>query len=341
LGGPEKALASLASALSQDNHEVTVVNRTPYSNMADGAYWVPMNDSNVPRSADVLISLRKPSLLGTIRNAERRMLWVTGAPEYLGAPANQKLWESFAPSLMFVNTYQARLYEGGLHKLVVPPAVRNAFFETTVDTSDLPEEEVVYAEQAVKAAERSKAPPPHAVVTTHPLQGLDWLLDVWVRLIHPRMPEARLSIYSVVLARGIHRGEVPEKMEAVFEQVKAAAEANVVVTDPRNDEGMADVYRTSRVHLYPGHASDYACWTLAESQATGLPAVTRRLGGVDERVANGQSGYIVPDDEAFANVTVQILKDDHVFANMSEAAADTARRRTWPMAARELANFIT
>ncbi len=340
LGGPEKAVASLAAALSQAQHDVTVVNRTPYAHMADGAYWVPFGDTNEPRAADVLIAVRKPSLLGKIRNADMRMLWVTGAPDYLSASANEELWDSLEPALMFVSPAQAQHYKGKLKSVTVPPGVRNAYFETTINTADLSPEELVYAENAMKQAARDEAPKPHAIVTTHPLQGLDWLVDIWTRLIHPRLPEARLSVYSAVLSKGIRTDEVPDAVMPVFEQVKAAAEANVVVVDPRNDEGMADVYRTSRVHLYPGHAQDYACWTLAESQTAGLPAVARRLGGVDERIINGQSGYIVPDAEAFANVTVQILSDDAVFKGLSEAAGTPERRRTWPMATNELTDFI-
>jgi len=341
LGGPEKAVASLAAALSLAQHDVTVVNRTPYSHMADGAYWVPINDSAVPRAADVVIAVRKPSLLGTIRNVEQRIMMVTGPTDYLSAEANQKLWDSFAPALMFVSPAQAATYNGKLKSVVVPPGVRNAYFETTIDTNDLSPEELVYAENAIKQAAREEAPKPHAIVTTHPLHGLDWLLDIWTKQIHPRLPEARSSVYSAVLSKGIRTDEVPESMTAVFEQVKAAAESNVVVVDPRNDEGMADAYRRSRVHLYPGHAQDFACWTLLESQTAGLPAVARNLGGVSERVMNGQSGYIVPDADAFANVAVQILSDDSVFKSLSEGAGAEARRRTWPQAASELTDFIS
>ncbi|HCX13844.1 MAG TPA: hypothetical protein DGZ24_00850 [Rhodospirillaceae bacterium] len=341
LGGPEKAVASLAAALSQAQHDVTVVNRTPYAHMADGAYWVPLNDSAVPRTADVLIAVRKPSLLGKIRNVGNRILWVMGAPGYLSASANEELWDSLEPSLMFMSSAQAQGYKGNLKLVTVRPGVRNAYYETTIDTSDLSPEELVYAERAMKQAVRDEAPKPHAIVTTHPLQGLDWLVDIWGRLIHPRLPEARLCIYSAVLSRGIRTDDVPEAIVPVFEKVKSAAEANVVVVDPRNDEGMADVYRTSRVHLYPGHPQDFACWTLAESQAAGLPAVARRLGGVDERIVNGESGYVVPDAEAFANVTLQILKDNNVFKSLSDAAGAPERRSTWPLAVNELTAFIS
>jgi glycosyltransferase involved in cell wall biosynthesis len=79
---------------------------------------------------------------------------------------------------------------------------------------------------------------------------------------------------------------------------------------------------------------------LGESQAAGLPAVARPLGGTPERIANGQTGYIVPDADAFANVTLQILKDDGVYTSLHEEAVQIARRRPWATAAEELDGFV-
>ena len=340
LGGSEKAVAGLAAALSKAKHEVTVVNRTTYAHVADGAYWVPMGDSNEPRSADVLIAMRKPSLLGKIRNADNRLLWVTGAPSYLSASANEKLWESFSPELIFVGQAQAKQYGGDLRTFTMQPGVQKVFFEPKVETSYLSPEEQIYAESVARKSQ-TQAPKPHAIVTTHPLHGLDWVIDVWTRLIQPQLPEARLSVYSAVLSKGIQSGEVPDAVVPVFEQVKAASSANVVVVEPRNDEGMADVYRSSRIHLYPGHDKDLACWTLVESQAAGLPAVARNLGGASDRIANGESGYLVPDADAFANVALQILRDDKVFLGLHESARGPHRRKTWSEVAMELVEFVS
>jgi glycosyltransferase involved in cell wall biosynthesis len=183
-------------------------------------------------------------------------------------------------------------------------------------------------------------PPPHAVVTTHPAQGLSWLIDVWVNKIHAQMPEARLAVYSAVLTKGLKGEEIPAAIMPILKTVQAAASANVVVVEPRSDDGMAEVYRSARVHLYPGDAQDYACWTLGESQAAGLPAVGRNLGGVSERIDNGQTGYVVPDADAFANVTLEILRNDGVFESLNSTALDVARRRPWASAAEEIDAFV-
>ncbi len=352
LGGPEKAVIGIASALFARGHDVKVINRASHAHVADGAYWIPIGDAATPKATDVLIALRKPTLLGAVRAAARRVLWVMGTPDYLAAPANAALWDSFHPVLLFVSNGQQQTYKGKIRRSVIVPGVRSVYFEKpkfspVVDSMtehygyDPAEEIASQRNEAMQAVEEAATPPPgppppHAVVTAHPLHGLDWLVDVWTKKIHPKMPTARLAVYSAVLSKGIKGEEVPAPVAPVLKQVMAAAAANVVVVDPLNDEGMADVYRSSRVHLYPGDAQDFACWTLQESQAAGLPAVARALGGVDEHLDNGSSGYIVPDAEAFANVTLQILKDDAFHKNMSEAAALVTRRRAWAMAAEEL-----
>ncbi|MHB1205788.1 MAG: glycosyltransferase [Rhodospirillaceae bacterium] len=362
LGGAEKAVAGLATALQLRGHDVHVINKTTYAHMADGAYYAPFNDPMTPKTADVLIAMRKPALLGAIRNVKHRMLWVVGAPDYLNAPANMPLWNSFRPSLMFVSQAQARQYKGLLKSLVVTPGVRPEFFSTPPayvaaagvaadyftepapepipELDPTPESEAVSAAAAASLILPEPAPaPPHAIVTTHPMHGLTWLLDMWQLEVHPRMPEARLAVYSASLSKGLRGEAVAENLTPILDQIREAAQQNVVVVDPLNDEGMGAVYRASRVHLYPGSSQDYACWTLAESQAAGLPAVARGFGGVEERVINGETGYLVPDTEAFANVTLEILKNDAVRKNLGDAAGAVTRRRTWAEAAAEVDAF--
>lgn len=345
IGGAEKAVGGLASALSERGHDVKVINRTSYAHMADGAYWTPFGDSWAPKAADVVIALRKPSLLGHLRQVKHRLLWVTGAPDYLTAEANAPLWESFTPKLIFLSALQRQAYKGKLTSVTLTPGVRSSYFEVPQIEPPDPHEEMVnpelYATRlAVAAAVRTGPPGPNCIVTSHPQHGLAWLLDLWTTHIHPAMPEARLSIFSASLNKAARGDGVPEDLAPIFAQVEAAADKNVAIGEPISDDGMAAVYRTARVHLYPGHAQDFACWTLGESQISGLPAVARALGGTQERIVNGQTGYIVPDAAAFANVALQILRDDGVYTSLSEEASQVTRRRTWQMAAEELDTFV-
>lgn len=331
LGGAEKAFASLGGALVKQGHSVTVLNKVQYPTWCEGAKWRPLDDPQLTTEADVVIAFRKPGLLGTVRQAKHRLLWVTGPSDYLNTPGVDGLFDSLKPTVVFVSPLQRTMFKGKAPTAVIAPGARNTFFEETqVEIDPFPE-----LSQAAEphAPVRLAIPPPHAVVTTHPQQGLAWLVDIWAKIIHPQMPQARMAVYSATLHKGTKGEEIAPEMKAILELVQGAAAMNIVVVDPRSDRGMTDVYRTSRVHLYPSFSQDIACWTLQESQAAGLPAVARNVGGAAEHVINGQTGFLVPDAMAFGNVALQILGDDNVYKSLSAAAADVSRRRTWDMVA--------
>ncbi len=314
LGGAEKAFASLPGALVRRDHDVQVFNRCRFAMSIEGAAWNNL-ESRPPLQADALVAFRRPALLRSVRQAARRVLWLTQPPRRLDHPEHRAVLKELRPTLVFQSQVQVGAWRSTLDLpvRVIAPGVR---YEYLSDEAMAPKG------------------PPHAVVTTHPGHGLDWLLRLWVERVHPACPEAELHVFSAVLDRGQVGGEVPEALKPVLASALEARRKGVVIRRPEGDEGMARAYRAARVHLYPGHPDDMACATLMETQATGLPAVVRPLGAAPERVVNGETGFVVPDDEAFANLTVQYLTDDAMFWNASRTGREK-QRRSWDDAAAE------
>ena len=334
LGGAEKAFAAMAGALARSGHSVTVMNRCKHALMAEGARWRPL-DTNKPVEADVLIALKHPELLGGVRRVDTRILWVTGDPKYLGNAHNADLLASYAPRLLFISELQAAAYGGRLSAVVASPGVNKSFFPQHKDSDPYPDANhpAIPLEEPEGSDEIEELPAPHAIVTTHPLHGLTRILEMWRDHIHPAVPDSKLIVYSAVLARGLAGEEVPDEIGLVLELSKACGASNLEVVPPKGDRAMAEAYRQARVHLYPGHTKDYACWTLRDSQVSGIPAVARGLGGVEDVVDNGTTGFIVPDDDAFVNAAIQLLKDDGVYKSLHEAALAIERRKSWVAAA--------
>lgn len=337
IGGAERAFASLAAALVKRSHSVTVFNKIQYPTWCEGAKWRPLDDLQTLADADVMISFRKPSLLGSVRQVKHRLLWWVGPTEPLNSPGAKELFDSLHPVIMFSSQAQQRAYTGKAKSVVIPPGVRAPFYEPEPETNPYPE---IGHDTPMQTRIPGQVPPPHAVVTTHPQQGLAWTIDIWKKIIHPQVPGARLSIYSNVLTKGMRGEAVPPEIAPILEVVKGAVGTNVVVMEPRSDKGMADVYHNSRVHLYPSFSQDLVCWTLRDSQAAGCPAVARAVGGADEVVVNGDTGFLVPDAAAFGNCAVQILGNEEVYKRMGAAAGDENRRRTWEAAAADLDAFV-
>ena len=314
LGGAEKAFASLPGALARRGHNVTVINRGRFQMNVDGASWLRW-EAPRPERADVLIAYRKPELLEAVP-AGARILWLASPAGYLDKPEHRERLERLQPTLVFLGAIHRATWTGDpkLPTAVIEPGVRSEFLADEACTPD---------------------DPPYAVVTTHPLRGLDGLLKVWVEKIHPNLPEAVLKIYSTALDRGRLGGKVAETLYPVYERAVRALDSGVVIERPQADPGMAEAYRGGRVHLYPGLDGDVHCSTLAESQACGLPAVARPGGAVDERIVDGKTGYVVPDTEAVVNLTLLLLRDDTTYHSINREARTLQRSRTWDAAAAE------
>ncbi len=315
LGGSEKAFASLPLALFRRGHTVTVINRCQTHLTAEGVSWMPW-DAPRPSETDVLIAFRKPTLLGALP-AEYRILWLSAPAGYLNKRANREVLEYHRPKLVFMGDTHRATWNGAseLACAVIQPGVREAYRS--------------HDEESVPAS------PPTAVVTTHPVRGLDRLLATWAKRIHSEVPEARLRGYSSVLDRGRLGGDVPDGVRPVLDAALALKGQGVEIERPKADFEMAGDYRAARVHLYPAMETELYCATLAESQACGLPAVARPGGAVAERIVEGLTGYVAPDEDAFVNVAVDILLDDETYNALNREAKSLRGKRGWDAAAVE------
>ncbi len=314
LGGAEKAIAGLAAAFVVRGHRVTVVNRCRVAADVHGVGWRPLEAA--PATCDLLIASRRAELLDAVPQAARRLLWLAGSATPLKTKDNAAILERHGTVklVFFGDTHRGSWHGDPERVAIVQPGVGETFR---------------------KSGALSPYHPPRAVVTTHPRMDLDWLLRLWVERVAPRSQGAELMVYSAALAGGLQGAPVPEDLRAIFDRAVLAHDAGVRLARPLADPDMAAAYRTARVHLYPGHSQEVYASTLAESQAVGLPAVARKKGAAPERIRDGRSGFLVPDDDAFVNCTVLLLNDDSVFRTRSNDTRSLQRGRGWDEAAAE------
>jgi len=330
LGGAEKAFAHLAAALAKRGHDVVAINRCESPSEQTGVSWVPF-DMPRPPEADVMIAFRKPQLLAEMDNVSRKVLWLTGDAKLLSKPVHQARLDKAMPTLVF---------QSQAHKDTFSPwkEFRTAVIEPGVGTTYLtpvPGEN----DEAPEAAE-GDGKPKKAVVTTHPAHGLNWVLDKWAEIVHPKAPEAILEIVSAALFKASNGGDLPEKLSDIYAKANEMADKNVRFVKPEADPGMVKIYRDAAVHLYPGVAGETYCWTLAESQAAGVPAVAMDQGAAKDRVRNGQTGFLVPDQSAFGNVAGHLLTNNIAQANMARDSRIMQRDRNWDVVAAEFERLL-
>lgn len=315
LGGVEKAFLSLAEAFAARGHKVQVFNRAQSRVKADGAIWEGWEGAR-PERTDVLIAHRRPSLLDQVPEARIKMLWVPGTGDYLEKERNRARLLLHRPITVFSTRAAIDGWDNDTKVRIglVAPGVRDVFRRgPNVAPSD----------------------PPRAVVTAHPLHGLAWLVRLWRAKIRPVVPRAVLHVYSGALYKGAAGEPVAPSFDDVMRTVQAADEDGVIVQRPLDDPAMAGVFRSARLHLHPGVREEVYCYTLAESQACGLPAVVRPRGGARSLVVDDTSGLLADQDDAFANAALRVLNDDRTFDRLALGARSLQRDRDWDGVASE------
>lgn len=322
LDGPEKAFALLPPALSMRGHDVTVINRASFPVTVHGSRWITWEGER-PVSADALVVFRRPELLDQVPVAGKRIVWAGGPIADLDTTAAREALERHKPRVIFANATQRDAWANtlGLETQVMEPGIAPAYLE---DDAMAPSE------------------PPHAVTTAHPLGGLLWLIRLWMARIRPEVPNAELHVYSAVLDKAQLGGTVPPEYAPMVQEMEVARQYGIVVKRPQADPAMAEAYRAARAHLHPAEPRDVHGFTLAESQAMGLPGVARAASTVMvERIADGQTGTIASNNASFTSAAITLLTDRLAFDRMSANARLFKRGRTWAIAASEWEGLLT
>lgn len=319
IGGQEKLFAALAGALVRRGHTVNVFNRCQWPMLVEGAQWETF-DGKKPLTCDVLVALRRPELLGFIRTAKTRVFWPSTPGRFMSKGDAAQQIANFKPHVMLNSAAQAQGLVAKDLKLALTPRVVKQDF--------------------INAKPRQTPRPPVAVVTTHPAHNMDWLLNLWPR-IRAEVTDAQLHIYSTTLWNSQNGKDIDNRFEAIAAKVKAMKDLGVEILRPKSDPLMAEFYASARVHLWPGHVDDVTAFGLADSQAAGCPAVLRPLGAAAERVTNGETAYVVPDDDAFANLAALLLRDADVAENLGRNAKAAYAEATIDAFAAALENFAS
>jgi glycosyltransferase involved in cell wall biosynthesis len=309
LGGAETAFVALAEALAARGHRVEARSNCPRPLCYKGVAWASLA-SGVPDSCDLYIGNRGHRVIGLVPGARRRLFWLHNPGRYLRKP--RFLWPlaRHRPMLVVTGQYHAQTVPPWLPcggRRIIPYGVLDHFRHAT---------------------ERDP-PPPHAVFTSNPLRGLDWLLDLWVEQIASAMPDAELHIYAGAAVYGGMKRERARQMEAVLVRADTLGGQGVRRHPPIGREALSQILADARVMLYRGDPGETFCLALAEAQAMGVPAVVQPIGSVAERVVDGATGRVTATDYEFAKAAVSLLRDDALWRQYHRGALASQRGLSW------------
>jgi glycosyltransferase involved in cell wall biosynthesis len=309
LGGAETAFVALAEALAARGHQVEARNRCRAAVAHKGVRWVPLSP-DLPQACDLYIGNRSHRVIGLVRRAGRRVLWLHNPAFYLKKPRNLWRLARYRPTLVVSGAYHAATIPRWLPcsgREIIPYGILDRF----------------------RTAPMREPPAPRAIYASNPLRGLDWLLDLWVTCIRPAVPQAELHIYAGGAVYGLAGTPRERRMDEVLARADALAAAGVRCFAPVGRKALAAALLDARVMLYRGDPGETFCLALAEAQAMGVPAVVEPLGSTPERVIDWVTGRVAKDDDAFVAAAVALLSDDGLWRRWHLAALERQRGLSW------------
>ncbi len=315
LGGTEMSVIQLAEALARRGHAVRCLTNCDEPIVHQGVEWSPLGARRAG-PCDLFLAVQHPELLDLARRCRRRALWLVWPPHELRRrQLFLRMW-LYRPLPVFVSRFQVGAYGRYLPKpdpaLVIPFGLPDA----------------VRGRPPLDAP-----PPPRAVFASNPMRDLKWLLEVWQRRILPQVPGAELHIYGIRDYKHRYADRWEETRERLGRFVpdgySAEASRSLFPHPPARREELWDSLYSSRVMLYGGHHVEAFCLAVAEAQALGVPAVVRPIAVMPERVRDGITGFVAPDDESFARRAVELLEDDALWRRQHMAALSLQQGWSW------------
>lgn len=161
-----------------------------------------------------------------------------------------------------------------------------------------------------------------------PLKGPDVALEAF-RHVASEIENARLVMVGAPTGRdGLREFEALQR--AAKEQ---DLESSVTFAEPVPHDEMPDVYRASDVVLVPSRSESFGL-VAAEAQASGIPVVASRTGGLPHVVTSELGGILVEgwDPEEWADAALRVLQDPALAGRLAAAGALDSERFSWDIA---------
>ncbi len=159
-------------------------------------------------------------------------------------------------------------------------------------------------------------------------------VDVMLRAMQrlaARFPDAEIVV--------IGRGPAKEELEVLARDLGLGDRTRFTgfVSNEERDRLLAE----ARVCVFPSEKEGWGL-TVIEANATGTPVVATDADGLRDSVRDGETGYLVPDEDvdAFADRIARVLEDDALATRMSAAALEWSKRFDWERAADDMATAI-
>ena len=305
----QKNLILFAESLAEKNYKVFVYNNTSKEELVSGVFWQNYERVRGKKiKCDILIVLQDTDLIENSINASLKYFWLV-------KPILEKNHKNTVLNLM--------------------KAKYNILFENYNIVDTLPHIYRFISKFRLQAGvckdfisvKHINFGISNAFVTSHPLRGLDWLIDLWCNFIHNKVPWAELHIYSNLL----NKNKLSKNVKISNLQLKIFSKKNagICVKQPLPQNQFIKLLSNYRVHLNPILTETSQLTTLLESQASGIPVISRANNSIYDFIYDNETGYITNNHNKFAKKTIEILTNKSLFINLSNNSRLNTHIKLW------------
>ena len=96
--------------------------------------------------------------------------------------------------------------------------------------------------------------------------------------------------------------------------------------------------KETRIFLIPGHRAETFCLSAEEARELCIPIITLGIGCLKERVIHGETGFIASNEREFANLTLDLFRNDNLWSTFRKNLINIRGKYNWFKAAK---NFIS
>ena len=246
----QKGLIHFCKELVKRGHSVSVFNSTSINKSEDGIDWMHFSEiSNLSDDPDVFIICNDTDFLDITINAKLKLFWINSNINILN-------YKNILVSLLknkFILLYNSDGLVSSLpHNFKYIPKIK---FEIGVNNS-------FFNNQNFNINNCN------ALVTTHPLKGLDWLLDIWINIISLKIPWAEMHIYSHILYKKSFVKDI--KINNLKLKLFKYKNNGIHIKKPERENDFIQTLSNYRVHINPSNDISILPFSIIESQARGF-----------------------------------------------------------------------
>ena len=301
LRGAETVLINLSNSLNELNHDITIINNCPNSEIINGIKWIDINSNFSVKNYDLVIS-NGDCRLFKYANSKKNVLF-SHSIQTIEKFIRKKQILSFIkykPKVCFLSNYHKinrsrLLYSFGYINLRW--AVDKIFLSSSIPKNidnDL------------------------AIFTSKEDRNQNHLIEIWKNDIFPKNKKLKLLINSQNNNKNY----------------------NIINRIQQNQNELLKELSKARLFLIPGHKAELFCLAAAEASQMCIPIVTLGYGCLSERVIHGKTGYIAKNNNEFAKYTLELFKNDHLWQSMRNNLEKIRSKIKWNNVAEDLINQI-